>query len=265
MRDQPLRLALAAMGTRFELVLLAGRSDLRAAGEAAIDEIERWHCRLSRFAPDSLVSHINREAFLAPVMLDRDTFELLRDAMDVWRASEGAFDLTIASDAPDAGALLLDAERWAISFAAQDVSIDLGGIGKGHALDCAARVLREAGVTAALLHAGTSSIVAIGAPDGSDGWRVRVAGDESRTVTLRDAALSVSDPLGPEDRRRSLPHILHPLHGEAVAQTIRATVVGPSARLADAWSTALVVLGRVPAGFPRQFSAFVDAPAPVLS
>ena len=75
MTDPPLRLAVGAMGTRFELVLLAGRGDLRAAGEAAIDEIETWHRRLSRFAPDSLVSHINREAARAPVRLDRDPFE----------------------------------------------------------------------------------------------------------------------------------------------------------------------------------------------
>jgi hypothetical protein len=43
-----------------------------------------------------------------------------------------------------------------------------------------------------------------------------------------------------------------------VSPAIHATVIGPSARLADAWSTALVVLGRVPAGFPPDFSAFID-------
>jgi FAD:protein FMN transferase len=275
MTGPPLRLAASAMGTRFELVLLDGGGDLRAAGEAAVDQIETWHRRLTRFAPDSLVSHINREASRGPVRLDRDTFELLHDALTVWRASEGAFDITIApamtrsgyadsavpaGDAQvDAGTLLLDPDAWTIEFTAPHISIDLGGIGKGHALDCAARALRHAGVTSALLHAGTSSIVAIGAPGRSDGWQMDIpSGRASRTIALRDAAISVSDPGGPAGERRSAPHILDPRDGRPVPRPVRATVIGPSARLADAWSTALAVRGSTPAAFPSRFSAFID-------
>ena len=282
MTGQPLRLAVSAMGTRFELVLLNGDCGLRAAGEAAIDQIELWHRRLTRFAADSLVSHINREAARGPVRLDRDTFELLRDAVSVWRASEGAFDITIAaamtrsgyldSAVPagrgtvDAGALLLDPDNWTLEFTDWGLSIDLGGIGKGHALDCAARVLRDAGVTSALLHAGTSSVVAIGAPEGADGWRIDIpSGADSRSIALRDAAISVSDAGGPADARRGAPHIVDPRDGRPMPPAVRATVVGPSARLADAWSTALVVRGSTPDGFPPHYSAFIDvyAPAPV--
>ena len=272
---QPLRMAVAAMGTRFELALLDGHADLKAAGEAAIEEIVTWHDRLSRFAPDSLISYINREAARTPVRLDRDTFELLSDALDVWRASEGAFDITIApamtrgghpdSAVPtnggrgDSGAVVLDAERWTVAFARPHVSIDLGGIGKGHALDCATRVLRAAGVTTGLLHGGTSSVVASGAPDGSNGWRVAVPFEDTcRTVTLRDSALSLSDTAGPRDARRPIPHILDPRGRTTVAGPGRAVVVGPSARLADAWSTALVVLRHTPGAFPPQFSAWID-------
>lgn len=276
MTGRPLRLAAGAMGTRFELVLLDGRGDLRAAGEAAVETIETWHRRLSRFAPDSLVSHINREASRGPVRLDRDTFELLHDAVTVWRASEGAFDITIAPamtraghadsavpalGAPvDAGTLRLDPDTWTIAFTGPPVSIDLGGIGKGHALDCAARTLRQAGVTSALLHAGTSSILAIGAPGRSDGWRIELpSASGNRSIALRDAAISVSDPGGPVAARRSAPHILDPRDGRPVRRTVRATVIGPSARLADAWSTALAVRGSAPAGFPSRFSACIDA------
>ena len=261
--------------------MLAGRGDLRAAGEAAIEEIEIWHRRLSRFAPDSLVSHINREAFSAPVRLDRDTFELLSDAVDVWRLSDGAFDITVGSSGAagasgampthrgcrnNSGSLRLHADRWTIEFAVRDVSIDLGGIGKGHALDCAARVLRNAGVTAALLHGGTSSVIAIGSPEGCDGWRVAVgARGAERTVVMSDLALSISDPWGPGPGRRATPHIVDPQQRAVPLPPIRATVVGPSARLADAWSTALVVLGGVPAAFPPLFSASIDVHQPALS
>ena len=82
------------MGTRFEIVLPdsprgPSGARLRAAGEAAIDEIETWHRRLNRFAPDSLVSHLNR-GLTSPLPLDRDTFDLFDDALAVWRDSWGA-------------------------------------------------------------------------------------------------------------------------------------------------------------------------------
>lgn len=276
MTRQPLRLAVAAMGTRFELVLLEGQGDLRAAGDAALDEIELWHRRLSRFAPDSLVSHINRDAHRAPVNIDRDTFELLSDAIGVWRASGGAFDITVAPAMARAGyadsavsaregqvggaALQLDAKRWTIGFGNARVSIDLGGIGKGHALDCAARTLRDAGVTSALLHGGTSSVVAIGAPGAAAGWRIAVPGrGTDRVITLRNAAMSVSDATGQGHSRLDRAHIIDPRRGIPVSSATRVTVIGPSARLADAWSTALVVLGRLPAGFPSTCSAFIDS------
>lgn len=253
MNERPLRFAIAAMGTRFELALFAGRGDLRAAGDAAIEEIEVWHRRLSRFEPDSLVAHINREAFRVPVRLDRDTYELFEDAARVSRASAGAFDITIGS-----GALIADPARWTVRASRADVSVDLGGIGKGHALDCAARVLRNAGVTSALLHGGTSSVVGIGVPEDTAAWRVAVdAGPEARVVMLRDSAMSVSDAAGPREARFDRPHILDPRNGQPASPARRVIVTGPSARLADAWSTALTVLGRVPPRFPAGFSAFI--------
>ncbi|MCI0436078.1 MAG: FAD:protein FMN transferase [Gemmatimonadetes bacterium] len=273
-RLRPLRLATAAMGTRFELVLGGEDHDrLRPVGEAAIEIIEECHRRLSRFAPDSLVSHINRTAHARPVRLDTDTFAMIREALTVRDASDGAFDITVASfmdgllgrGSGTAGAracvndsVRLDAPDSTIRFAHEGTAIDLGGIAKGHALDLAARVLREHGVTCALLHGGTSSIVGIGAPPGSDGWCIaldRIAG--APTLRLRDAALSVSAPAGPRSRAihsTSIGHIVDPRTGEPVPAARRAAVAGPSARLADAWATAIVVLGHRPPGLGAEWS-----------
>ena len=79
------RLATAAMGTRFEIVLAAGAGDLMAAGEAAIAEICDCHARLSRFASDSLVSHLARTAPATPVRLDGETFRLFADVPCLFR------------------------------------------------------------------------------------------------------------------------------------------------------------------------------------
>jgi len=237
------------MGTRFELVLghdddPGGPGAGVAIGEAVMEEIVLWHRRLSRFAPDSLVSHINRTAAVAAVRLDRPTFELFRDALDVQQASEGAFDITRGAPA---GSLELDASDLTIRFRNPAVQVDLGGIAKGHAVDCAAALLRTHGVTTALLHGGTSSVAALGAPPEADGWKVALArAPGAPVVVLRDQTLSVSWTASQGG------HIVDPRTQASPPDTVCA-VTGPSARLGDAWATALGVLGRRPMGMGAEW------------
>jgi thiamine biosynthesis lipoprotein len=261
------------MGTRFELILFDDRPALsersEAKGEAALAEIERWHQLLNRFAPDSLVSHINRTAESRPVRLERDTFALFKTALDVWRASGGAFDITVAplmarhgftdssvsarGGSVGSDAIVLDERDWSIRFSRPGTSLDLGGIAKGHALDYAAAVLRDAGVTSALLHGGTSSVVAIGTPPDDSGWPVAIGpAVDAPVVTLRNEALSVSDAAS-QTSAIGHHHIVDPLLRIAAPDAGAMAVIGPSAAVAEAWSTALVVLGRVPAAFPAAY------------
>jgi thiamine biosynthesis lipoprotein len=113
----------------------------------------------------------------------------------------------------------------------------------------------ENGVHCALLHGGTSSVLALDAPPDESAWRIALANHPQRlTIDLCNAALSVSCTLG--DRTHNVGHIVDPRgHGPGVmGQGSRSifeerycAVVGPSALLADAWSTALIVLGHRPA------------------
>ena len=188
----PLRLALAAMGTRFELALHADDPvHARAAGEEAVAEIEACHHRFNRFAESSLVSLIRRAPAGRTIPLDTDTFELFADAFAVHRASGGAFDIAVAPlvdslvyanrdagsdrNAPGMDAIELDPVARTIRVLHEGLSLDLGAIAKGHGLDMAARVLRENGIDAALLHGGTSSVIAIGHPPGAESWRIGIA------------------------------------------------------------------------------------------
>ncbi len=283
------RLATDAMRTRFEFALCGeNEAALRAAGEAALAEIEATEQRLSAFMPGSLVSLVNREAHSRPISLDADTFDLLSLAERVWRLTRGAFDITIGplmrawgfrGQPFDAGALAraewgfthvqLDPVARTIAFTRPGVSIDLGAIGKGHALDLAGRVLREAGVTRGLLHAGTSSVLALGTPMGEPGWRVAVATGRPEevppVVTLADgAALGVSAPRGRTSTHegRVIGHILDPRTGTpAIAANTAATVVTcvpDAAAAADAWSTALLVLGEHPLDAPDELTSMLD-------
>jgi thiamine biosynthesis lipoprotein len=238
------------MATRFELVLppvgpCVSPEQARAIGELVTDEIDEWHRRLNRFAPDSWVAHANRTAGVEPVRCDEDVWDLLVDAQNVWRESGGAFDITRGAG----HAMVLDAGTRTVRFTDPSTQIDLGGIAKGHAIDCAARLLRAHGVTSAFLHGGTSSGIAIGLDPTGHPWQVDFGTSglrNSDTAGLRDLAFSVSDA-----DAQSHPHIVDPRTGAPVAGEASVVVVtGPSARLCDAWSTAHVVLGETPAESP---------------
>ncbi|MAE28657.1 MAG: FAD:protein FMN transferase [Planctomycetota bacterium] len=258
-----LRLAVMAMGTRFELVLPSegdrSTADLRAAGEAALLEIEEADKRLSLFRADSLLSLVNRRAFARPVGLDGETLELLTLALGVYSKSRGVFDITVAplmgarglhgagsSAAPGrrvagSGAIILDQRAGSVRFTDPACALDLGAIAKGHALDLAARSLGEEGVQRALLHGGTSTVLALAPPEGQDAWRISLAqAPDAAPVELCQGALSVSSGAG-----RLAPdgsgHVLDPRTGQAVATDAFSAVLAPSATLADAWSTALLV------------------------
>ena len=251
---EPLRLATSAMGTRFELALFGDDpTELQAAGEDTLHEIEYWHRRLSRFANDSLVSFINRTAHHQPVRLHATTFSLFATALDVMRASGNAFDITLGTGAE---AIVLDPQRRTLAFARAGVAIDLGSIGKGFALDRAAELLRSHGVTSALLHGGTSSVIAIGTPPDSDSWKIALSAySGGDVVELRDSALGVSAPHGRVTDGHG--HIIDPRSGQPVALGVCAAVAGPSAALADAWSTATVVLGERPASLDSEWQTWL--------
>lgn len=302
------RLALDAMGTRFELALPLGNGDahpprdLRAAGEAAFAEISELDRRWSVFRRDSLLAFIEREAPRRPVPLDADAFELLRACMGLWRESGGLFDITVGgamerwgfrdssgarlSDVPsaplnertdtasedggadqpaappDSSAILLDEATSTIRFTRDDVRLDLGGIAKGHAIDQAVAVLRECGITSALLHGGTSAVAAIGRPTPAQRWRVGVrhplTEDVAFSVELEDAALAVSAPHG--RRVNGHGHIIDPRSGSPAETALLALVAGPCARECDGWTKPVLIGRRRPLRLPPAMSTVVLDP-----
>lgn len=199
-------LARLAMGTRFEIILHGDDAvSLRAAGEEALDEVERLENQLSLYRPTSDIAHLNARAARGPVRVEPGLFRLLEHAQRLHRETGGAFDITIAPlvrcwgfmggtgwipqpvDITEARKTVgmhlveLDSENYSVRFARQGVMLDLGAIGKGYAIERAAVLLREAGVTSGILHGGTSTIYAIGSPPDAEAWNVAVEYPESKT------------------------------------------------------------------------------------
>ena len=288
---QTVAVARNAMATRFEIVLHGENPvALRAAAEEALDEAERLEAQLSRYRRSSEISHINSRAAAGPVRVDPGLLRLLQRAQLLSRESGGAFVITIAplmrcwgfmsgtGELPDPGDLaearskvgmhrvLLNEKDFTIQFAGEGVMLDLGAIGKGYALECAAEILREAGVQSALLHGGTSTIHAIGAPPEATAWKVaiehlgyaqHISGAEPAAaptndadpvlaiVPLKDEALSVSAVWGKsfEAGGKTYGHVIDPRTGAPAEGAVLAAVALPSATETDALSTALLTLG----------------------
>jgi thiamine biosynthesis lipoprotein len=266
------RLALEAMATRFELVIVGSDPTwLRAAGEEALAEIALLEEQLSFYRSSSEITWINAHAAGEPVRVEPALFRLLQRCLALSVATEGAFDVTVgplmrawrfaggegavpddsaladARDATGYAHLNLDDEQVTVGFARRGMSIDLGAAGKGFAIDRAIDVLRGLGVERALLQGGTSSVHALGPPPDAPGWRVswRRPDGAQQTFDLCNAALSVSAVHGRifEADGERYGHVMDPRTGMPTRAALSAVVTGPGSLECDALSTALLVRG----------------------
>lgn len=234
-----------------------------AAVSAAFAELERWDRILSLYKEESEASSLNRAAGTGPVRVSSDLYAAVSASLRLAQETGGAFDPTMLPVLRGGPAQLplvgwrkvrLDPKARTIELPA-GMGLDFGGIGKGWALDKAAGLLKEAGSQRALFNFG-GQILAIGAPEGAAGWEVRVPG-VSKLLLIKDASVAVS-----ADAERP-GHIKSPFDGRAVRRSGSVTAVMPSAAEADAWSTALFILGKTPPAYRGR--AYFDSVIPAMT
>jgi thiamine biosynthesis lipoprotein len=271
------RIGRRAMACQFQVFLNAGQyTQGYPAALTALDLVERLETQMTVYRVDSELSAINREAADEAVTVESDLFDLLSQCVDLWRETDGAFDITagplsevwgfsrrqgrLPREAELAEALGRVGSQWldlnldqrTIRFSRPGVQLNLGAIGKGEALDRAAAVIQEDGIGDFLFHGGQSSVLARGArAGGSDkGWPVGLIHPlrpQKRIgqVQLRNAALATSGS-GTQfftHRGRRYGHILDPRTGRPAEGMLSCTVIAPTAAEADALATALYVMG----------------------
>jgi len=217
---------------------------------AAFAEIERWDRILSLYKEESEASALNRAAGTGPRKVSPDLYAAVETALRLARETGGAFDPTILPVLRGGPAKLplvgwskvrLDPAARTVELPEAGMGLDFGGVGKGWALDRAAAVFKEAGATRVRFNFG-GQILAVGAPEGTEGWPASVPG-RARPLLVKDASVSAS---GDTERPG---HIRSPFDGLPVRRPGAAVAVLPSAAEADAWSTALFVLGQAPPSF----------------
>jgi thiamine biosynthesis lipoprotein len=254
-----------AMATTFEIVI-QHEDELYAqqAAKAAFDELDRIEGDLSRFIENSDVARINNLPAGKPLPLSLETFECLSISARMYEETGGAFDVTVgflvdcwrdkdknprtpspqelqfAREHTGMDLILFDEPTHAVGLTVSPVRVDLGGVGKGYGVDRMAELLREWSIDKALLHGGFSSVLALDAPQGADGWPVTLSHPGNRDHTLARLKLQrVSVSASGLEKGQ---HIIDPRTGRPVKDTIAAWSMAPDATRADALSTAFMVM-----------------------
>ncbi len=266
-----------AMGITYTVILYGHNMvQMQAAVDAAIREVRRVDRMLSKYRPDGELSEINRHAAERPVKVTPELFALLSECERYSRESEGTFDITIGplmrvwgfyrgtgrlADKQQVARALekvghrnvaLDAANGAVRFVRPGVELDLGGIGKGYAVDRMVALLKEKGITSALVNAGGSSIYGLGAPPSEDrGWAVNIRDPRSQSgvvadVYLKDESISTSGSTEKFFRAegRVYSHIMDPRTGYPAEGVLEVSVIAPRTLDSEAWTKPYLILGR---------------------
>jgi thiamine biosynthesis lipoprotein len=259
------------MATPVEVLLPAEAG--ASAAEVVFDVFRQVDARMSEWKPTSPLSAVNEAAGREPVAVPADLRDVIRRGLEIGDLTDGAFDVTWAalwglwdfrSESPrvptdeaiearvqrvDYRRVMIDGRAGTVLLPEAGMAIGLGGIAKGHALDLAAGALRDRGVPDFLISAGGQ--VVAGGRRGERAWRVGIRDprgapeDFFARLSVEDTSVSTS---GDYERFFILDgvryhHVLDPRTGRPARGVRSVTVVSRDATLADALSTALMILG----------------------
>ena len=265
------------MGTSFAVTVPgADERDESAVATAVRDELERVDALMSTYREDSELARFNRHESTAPFSLSEETFRVISVAQSVSESTAGAFDITVgplvdawgfgpsgATDPPSDAMLerLRRSAGWRKltlsdreGSATKQVPLlrcDLSAIAKGFAVDQVAAALESLGFSDYLVEVG-GEIRAGGSNPESAPWRIGIERpDESGRLSQRILHVSPTGVATSGDYRnfrevggRRLGHVVDPRNGRpANSRVASATVLDPSAMRADAFATAMLVMG----------------------
>ncbi|WP_354403055.1 FAD:protein FMN transferase [Variovorax sp. OAS795] len=268
-----LRRARPLLGTLVEISAAGGPAGLQAALDAAFASIETIDRLMSFHAPASDVSRINAAGADCEVCVDPQTFRVLQFARELGEISGGAFDITIADVLMRGGLLPRHAALGLSNAAAADFQdlvlrpgdrvrwrrkgwIDLGGIAKGYAVDCAIGALRAHGVASGVVNAG-GDLRFFGEPQPVDVRHPDAPGARVRLGVFRDGAVATSsgyfsDRTGTAEGSAAEP-LVDPVRRACVRWRQSVTVVAADGMTADALTK---VVRLAPEGAPRILERF---------
>ena len=261
------------MGTRFEITLVSTQEAANQYLNAAQGEIERIERLISSWDANSQTAEINRQAGIKPVKVAKELYDLIARSIEISKITQGAFDISYAALDPvwffdgrmkavpsesqrlksvqNIGFkdLVLNAKEQTVYLPKKGMKIGFGAIGKGYAADATKKLMKSLGVSSGIINA-SGDLTSWGKkPDGTD-WQVGISNPENPAKVfswfpVRDAAVATS---GNYEKYVTLEgkqysHIMDPRTGMPVSGIKSVTVFAPKAELADAFATAVFIMG----------------------
>ena len=225
-----------AMGTVLKMEVY-GDQALKAV-EAAYSEVERLESLHSRWKAGSDVLRVEAAPVGVAVKVAIETIEVVEKALAMSRESGGAFDLTLKKDG--FRSVEVDREKGTIALLRSGLILDLGGIGKGYALDRAALVLESHGCNRALLDFG-GQLLALDPPPGETSWPVGIFDPRDGKSILHELPL-VRSSLATTARYERGEHLVQLLDSSSPSRILTTSVLCDSAAEADALSTTVALV-----------------------
>lgn len=263
------------MGSRFDITIVARDS---AQAEKYIDEViaemSRIEDLISDWKASAQISEVNRNAGIKPVKVDREVFGLTKRSLYFSHVTDGAFDISYAAmdniwkfdgsmiQMPTSEEIKksvakvgfrnveLDSLNSTIFLKLSGMKIGFGATGKGYAADKGRELMERKGIKAGIVNA-SGDMTAWGTKPDGKAWKVGITNpfDEEKylaIIPLKREAVTTSGSYEKyvEFNGKRYAHIINPVTGYPATGLISVTVIGPSAEMANGFSTSIMVLGK---------------------
>lgn len=262
------------MGSVFEISLV-DQDSLKAKKhmDEVVAEVSRIEDLISEWRPHTQISEVNRYAGIKPVKVDREVLELTKRAIQYAQNSQGAFDISIVAMDKiwkfDGSMTVMPSEELIrnsvtkvgyqhikIDSAASTIFLELpgmkigfGSIGKGYAADRGREIMKNCGVSAGIVNA-SGDLSTWGNQPNGDSWKIGVNNPFKphqmvQILQLNEMAVATSGSYEKyaEIHGKRYSHIINPVTGYPATGLTSVTIYGPSAEIANALSTSIMVLG----------------------
>ena len=213
---------------------------------------------LSRFRPNSDISRINKLKVGEELSLSHDTFECLLEAKKLYELTNGLFDITSGkiidywkykdlksredykSSVIGMNQIHLDESKHSIIILSNDLRVDLGGFGKGYAIDRVCELLADWEIDNCLIHSGGSTVKAMGKLNGYNGWPISVSNPSNPSQNIAEIILKDQSLSGSGEQKGT--HIINPKTLLPIKKTVAAWSITNSAAISDALSTSFMIM-----------------------
>src|SRR5450432_239784 len=267
--------SLKLMGNRFQLSAVSESEELaNIAIDAGIVEIQRIEKLLTTFSEESETAIINRNAGIKPVLVSKETFELIQRSTRISEITQGAFDITYGSadkrlwnfdssmsKLPDAATaskmvrlinyrnVLLNHQDFSVMLKEKGMRIGFGGIGKGYAAERAKLMMKRKGIESGIVNA-SGDMTTWGLQPNGEPWTIGIADPNAKerlfsymNITNKAVATSGNYEKFIMVNGQKYSHTINPKTGLPVRGIKSVTILSANAEIADAMATPVMIMG----------------------